>query len=166
MTTLSADAEPTERANPKGGRLARRRKYQHGSLFRRGKRDKVWVGRWWEDAVSRDGTFRSVRRSEVLGTVAELPTRRDAEQVLAGRLRRVNSGDNRPQSSCTFREFVQDTWLPEVLPTLKYSSQKHYEYLIRVHLLPALGEVHLRVISREGRVQGLSNTLHSARVGE
>jgi len=36
----------------------------------------VWVARWWEDVSGREGTLERVRRSEILGTVAEIPTRR------------------------------------------------------------------------------------------
>jgi integrase len=32
---------------------------------------------------------------------------------------------------------------------LKYSTQKHYDYVIDVHLLPAFGDVQLRLLSRE-----------------
>src|SRR5690242_21625531 len=44
-----------------GGTMVRRR-YQRGSLFKRGKREKVWVARWWEDVINADGTMG--RRSE------------------------------------------------------------------------------------------------------
>jgi hypothetical protein len=99
-----------------GGRMARRKKYQHGSIFKRGKRKKVWVARWWEDVVGANGIERT-RRSEILGTVAELPTRREAENALADRLRRINSGDFRPQSSLNFKNYAEDYWLPSVKPT-------------------------------------------------
>ena len=36
-----------------------------------------------------------------------------------------------------------------MLPTLKYSTQKHYKYLLGVHLLPAFGCSQLRQITRE-----------------
>ncbi len=147
-TKLGADAEPAKRAM-KGGKLARRKDFQHGSLFKRGTRKKVWVARWREDMMGTDGNLERVRRSEIIGTVAELPTRRDAERVLADRLRHINSGDYRPQSARTFREYVEGSWLPEVLPSVKYSTQKHYQYATNIHLLPAFGDMQLRLISRD-----------------
>jgi hypothetical protein len=129
--------------------MARNRRFQHGSLFKRGTRTKVWVARWWEDVSGREGKLERVRRSEILGTVAEIPTRRQADQVLSNRLRGINAGDFRPQSNCTFSEFVQRNWMPELLPTLKYSSKKHYEYIVNFHLIPAFGDMQLRLISRE-----------------
>jgi len=147
MTTLSADAEPAERAL-KGGKLARKKHFQHGSLFKRGKRNKVWVARFREPVTGLNGEPQRIRRSEIIGTVAELPTRRDAELVLSNKLRHLNSANYHPRSCCSLRDFVQE-WKPQVLPTLKYSTQKHYEYVIETHLLPAFGNVQLRLISRE-----------------
>ena len=129
--------------------MARGRRFQHGSLFKRGKREKKWVRRWWEDAIGPDGKLHRVRRSECLGTVAEIPTRGEAEQIMFDRLRPLNIGEYRPQSTCTFSEFVQRVWLPDVRPTLKHSTKKHYEYIVKLHLVPVFGEMQLRLITRE-----------------
>lgn len=80
--------------------------------------------------------------------VADLPTRRDAEIVLSDRLRRLNSANYSPRSFCPFRSFVQE-WEAQELPALKYSTQQHYKYVVHFHLLPAFGDVQLRLISRE-----------------
>ena len=117
-TTLSADAEPAERAL-KGGKLARKKHFQHGSLFKRGKKNKVWVARVWEPVGGPNGESSRIRRSEILGTVAELPTRRDAELVLSNRLRHLNSANYHPRSCCALREFIEE-WKPQILPTLKF----------------------------------------------
>lgn len=141
--------------------MARIRRFQHGRLFKRGTRRKVWVARWWEDVIGLDGQLDRIRCSEILGTVAELPARRDAERLLAERLRTVNAGDYRPQASCSFRDFVQEKWLPEVLPTLKYSTQKHYQYMVKAHLIPAFGESQLRLISRDAAQSFLAAKLRA-----
>jgi integrase len=145
----------------KGGKMARRRNFQYGSLWKRGKRTKVWVARWWEDAVGLDGVLERVRRSEMLGTVAEIPTRRQAEQLLADRLRHLNSGNYRPQSKSAFRDFVEEKWKPEAFPTLKFSTRTHYEYMLKVHLYPAFGDTQLRLISREAIQNLLAAKLRS-----
>jgi integrase len=144
---LSADAEPAKRAL-KGGKLARKKHFQRGSLFKRGKRNKVWIARYREPVVGANGETEFVRRSEILGNVADLPTRRDAEMVLSDRLRRVNSADYHPRSCCSFRSFVQE-WEPQAFPTLKYATQEHYKYVVHSHLLPVFGNVQLRLVSRE-----------------
>jgi len=129
--------------------MIRNRRFQHGSMFKRGKRKKVWVARWWEDVIGHEGTVERLRRSEVLGSVAEVPTRRQAEQLLADRLRSLNSGNFRPSSSLTFRDYAETTWLPEMLPTWKYATRKHNQSMLRVHLYREFGGAQLRLISRE-----------------
>lgn len=129
--------------------MARNRRFQDGQLIKRGKRKQVWVGRWWEDVIGSDGSRGRVRRSEILGAVAEISTRRQARKLLSDRLRPINAGEYRPQATWTLQSFIQDRWLPEVLPTLKYSSKQHYEYITNHHLLPVFGNVQLRLISRD-----------------
>src|SRR5581483_7791488 len=107
------------------------------------------------------GAVTRVRRSEIIGTIAEVPTRRQAEQILADQLRRLNSSEYRPSSSRTFRDYVENSWLPEVLPTLKHSTKKHYQYMLRVHLYPAFGDTQLRLITRDAVQHFLSAKLQS-----
>jgi integrase-like protein len=145
--TLITDAEQAKRAI-KGGTMVRRR-FQRGSLFKRGKREKVWVARWWEDVINADGTMGRMRRSIVIGTVAEFATRRLAMRALSERLRSLNSGSQRPQAMRTLKDFVQMDWEPVVLPTLKYATRRHYKYMLGVHLIPIFGERRLPDISRE-----------------
>src|SRR5581483_7708312 len=138
-----------------------RRRFQRGSIYKKGKRKKVWVARYFEDVIAPDGTLTRIRRSERLGTITEIPTRRQAEQVLQDRLRLFNSSDYRPSSSCTLREYAENRWLPEVLPTLKHSTKKHYQYALRVHVYPALGGMQLRLINRDVVQDFISTKLRS-----
>jgi len=162
-STLRNDAEQAGRAieNPKKGETMARRGFQQGSLFQGGTRRKVWVARWWEDVIQADGTLGRLRRSEVIGTVAEFPTRRLAMQVLSQRLSLINSGKARPQTVRSFGDFVKDDWMPVVLPTLKYATQKHYRYMLDVHLIPAFGKRRLRELTREELQSFLSRKLNS-----
>jgi integrase len=162
-TTLRGDAEQAGRAIeiPRKGETMARRGFQQGSLFQRGTRRKLWVARWWEDVIQTDGTLGRLRRSEVIGTVAEFPTRRLAMQALSLRLGSINSGKARPQSIRTFGTFVKEDWTPVVLPTLKYATQKHYRYMLDVHLIPAFGERQLRELTREELQSFLSRKLNS-----
>src|SRR5277367_1814217 len=122
-TTLKSDAEQAGGAIeiPKKGETMARRGFQQGSLFQRGARRKLWVARWWEDVIQADGTLGRLRRSEVIGTVAEFPTRRKAMQVLSQKFRAINFSDARPQSVRTFGDFVRNVWMPVILPTLKFA---------------------------------------------
>jgi integrase len=140
--------------------MTRNRRFQRGSLFKRGKRSKMWVARWWEDVIGTNGTLQRVRRSEALGLVADIPTRRQAETLMSDRLRAVNSGEFRLHTNRTLASYVKDCWLPEVLPTIKRSTQNHYQYVVNVHLLLALGTMQLRLITRD-HVQSLLSSARS-----
>jgi integrase len=141
--------------------MTRKQRFQRGSIFKRGKRNKVWIARFHEDVIGPDGSASRIRRSEILGTVAEIPTRGKAEQLLADLLRPLNSSEYRPSSSRTFKDFVENGWLPEVLPALKHSSKKHYQYILRVHLYPTFGETQMRLITRDAVQSFLAAKLRS-----
>jgi len=136
--------------------MSRKRCYQEGSLFKRGTRKKVWVARWWEDVIGPDRGFERIRRSTVLGTVAEIPTAREAKQMMSDLLRKVNSGEYRPQAVWTFGRFVEDRWKPDLYPTLKFSSKKFYDNMDYTHLKPVFGDTQLRLITKEA-VQSFLN---------
>jgi len=127
-----------------------RRRFQQGSLFLRGKRERVWVARWWEDVIRPDGAPGRIRKAEVIGSLADLPTKRLARQVLTEQLGRLNNGRQRPQSSLTLEQFVREHWESVMLPTFKYATRKHYHYMLKVHILPAFGNTRLREFSRQG----------------
>ena len=146
--TLKTDTGKTGRAIYGGKKMAHRG-FQQGSLFQRGTRKKVWVARWWEDVVEKDGAVRRVRRAETVGPVAQFPSRRAAMQVLSARLRSINEGTPRAHSVRVFRDFAVEDFSPVVLPTLKYATQKHYNYMLNVHLIPAFGSRQLRDLTRE-----------------
>ena len=142
--------------------MTRKRCYQGGSLFKRGKRSKVWVARWWEDVIGPDNRIERIRRSEVIGSVADFPTVRQARQVLSDLLRKVNSGEYRPQAVWTFGRFVEDRWKPDVYPTLKFSGKKYYDNMVNAHLMPVFGETQLRLITRES----VQSFLHAKAQGD
>jgi Phage integrase family/Phage integrase, N-terminal SAM-like domain len=150
-----SDALPPKRATF-GGRMARRRCFQEGSLFKRGTRTKVWVARWWEEVIGPDNRLERIRRSHVLGPVAEIATAREARQLLSDLMRKVNSGEHRPQAVWTFGRFVEDRWKPDVYPTLKFSSKKFYDNMVSTHLIPVFGNTQLRLISKDS-VQSFLN---------
>ena len=152
---LETGREELERAF--GEILMARKRFQHGCLFKRGKRTKVWVGRWWEERIGPDGQLQRVRRAEILGRVApELRTRRQAQSVLSYRLRSLNSGKYTALATQRLSDFVREQWAPVVLPTLKHATQRSYKYFLKVHLVPTFGNLELSEITRE-RVQVLLN---------
>ncbi len=125
-----------------------RRRFQSGCLFKRGKRRRVWVARWREDVLREDGTVGRMLRSVVLGTVADLPTRAEAQRRLNEQLRSVNQGTGRPEAMMAFGLFAETQWQVLVFPTLKLSTQHGYRNVLRKHLLPYWRPWRLRDIGR------------------
>ncbi|MCI0724359.1 MAG: site-specific integrase [Acidobacteria bacterium] len=118
-----------------------------------------------------DGSLGRVLHSEVIGLVSEL-SKREARNILETRLRPLNEGRQRPQSTITLEQFVREHWEPAVAPTLKAGSAAVYRAYLKRHLLPALGSMRLSEISRptilallaSKRQQGYSGaTLHCIR---
>jgi integrase len=128
-------------------RMARKR-FQRGDLQLRGKRNKVWVGRWREDVVLQDGTIQRVRKREILGTIKDYKTRRLAERALEQRLAEVNSLTYKPRPTATFRDFAT-RWRDSVLAQHKRSTQAGDKSRIRQHLVPELGDFCVKDITRE-----------------
>lgn len=124
-----------------------RRRFQKGSLFLRGKRNPVWVGRWREDVIE-EGRVRRIYRSEVLGTLAEIPTRPLAERELQSRLSTVNDPGYRARPTATFQQFAS-RWENTVLSQHKPSHQGTVRSHIRKYLLPFFGRFTLREIRTE-----------------
>ena len=126
-----------------------RRRYQQGCLFLRGKKRKVWVLRYREDVMLPDGQIARVNRSEILGPIVDIPTRRIAQRLVESRLRAINQQIYRPKTTLTFREFAETQWQPTLFPTFKLSTSRSYAYLLRKYLLPFFGECKLTEITRQ-----------------
>ncbi len=133
--------------------MARRKSYQKGTVFKRGRKGSmVWVGRWWENGIATDGGPCRVRRSVVLGTVAEIRTRCKAQLYLDRRLLANNLGRKRPEARIMFRDFAEEHWMKDVLPAFKLSTRSQYSYFMRKYLVPFFGQQRLEDI-RPAEVQ-------------
>jgi integrase len=165
----SADSEASSRTNcatlpAQGQRVSgpevnmARRRYQKGSLRRRGKR---WEVRWREDVILADGTIKREQRTTVLGTVEEFATGRLAEREAASFLARVNRLDYRPVKRATFGEFAEH-WKSEVIELLKPSTAKVMKSHLRFHLVPRFGYLRLDEIGQE-QVQAFVGRLAKGR---
>jgi integrase len=151
---VSAEANTRDPLRGDFGRMARRR-YQKGQLFQKGKRQKVWVARWREDVIRPDGSRSRLRRSEVLGTLKQYPTRRLAERALERRLSEteINSLSYQPRPTASFREFTLK-WQKDVLSQLKPSTRSADRSRILKHLIPEFGDVCIKDLTA-GRVQAM-----------
>jgi integrase len=119
-----------------------RRRYQKGSIRKRGKRHPIWELQWWTDCIGEDGKLTRRRESAILGYACET-TRRQALRLAEEHLRPLNAGKVTPSSSLTFRQFVEAHFVTNFLPTLKGSTQARYRVTLNNHLLPAFGDARL-----------------------
>src|ERR1700757_2502146 len=138
-----------ERGARIGKEFTIRTRFQEGHVFlRRGKRRKVWAARWREDVITPDGTVKRVLRFAVLGTSSEIKGKKEARDILQAKLRPINQGRQRPQSTMTLEQFVSELWKPGVIPTLRSGSSRYYAVQLRCHILPAFGSRRLCDIAR------------------
>jgi integrase len=127
------------------GRVKGRRRYMTRSSFQKGyvfsretDRGKVHVIRY--RVRTAEGAWR--HKAETVNS----PRRKDAERLLAERLREVNRGLRLPVE-ITFSAFAEDQWKTYVNQNLKLSTQASHNSNLRGHLLPAFGRFRLAEIS-------------------
>jgi len=114
-------------------------------VFKRGKRFKVWVGRWREDVIDSAGQLKRVRKTEVLGDVKDFPTQKLAMRELESRVAPINSTSYRAMRSATFSQFAE-IWSKNVLTQHKPSTQCAMRSQIRT-INPYFGKYPLKDIS-------------------
>jgi hypothetical protein len=141
VTVAPGQAELTSQVD----RSMARRRHQSGRVIVRGKNPPVFVGRWREDVIEAGQIIR-VERSMVLGTVAELKTKRIAQRLLNPILARINSFYYRPSKFSTVDKFA-DTWESQVLVHQKPSSVKAAKSHLRTYIRKHLGKVLLHELT-------------------
>jgi integrase len=105
------------------GEASMRRHFQHGQVFSRGKRKKIWVGRFYAPALQ-GGKLVNQRKAVILGLCADM-TKGQAQRELQRQLDPVNQGLHSLAQRLTFREFC-DQWEREILPHYRPSTQQFY----------------------------------------
>jgi integrase len=114
------------------------------------RRGDSWVGRWREDYIGNDGITRRVRRSQVIGTHEEFPTKKLARRQLDLVLARINAVDYRPGRVATFEQFAA-RWQQEAGSLRKPSTAKSQASHLRYHINPALGSKRLDELTLEAQ---------------
>ena len=121
-------------------RMARRR-YQAPKAERRGK---YWVLRYWQDEFKNGRRARERKRIRLApASMAE----REVKKIAAEHLRPMNQGLVTLGSATNFSEFVDNVYVPVVLPKMASSTQDRYQGIIDNYLKPQFGALCLRDIS-------------------
>jgi len=136
----------------------RRKRYMKGSIRpRKHGRHKVWVAQWWDEGG---------RKSRVLGKCSEM-SRGQAETIMASILEPLNenAGTRQPRAY-TFKQYVEEVYLPVCRRKWKESTRMTSEPTIRGHLVAAFGDTPLNDVTRDS-MQGLLDKMaitHSSSV--
>jgi integrase len=135
-------ARTENRLGPGKGEVMGLARYQRGTVYKCGKRIKVWYGQWREDVCRADGSFIRIHRNKRLGAMSELPTRAAAYEELSRRM-----GCGTPSVDMKFSEVVE-RWKSVVVPTIKSTTAAYYQKELRAHIIPWFGERKIASITR------------------
>jgi integrase len=116
-------------------------RHQTGYIWRVGR---SWYGRWREDVIENGRVVRK-QRSEKLAEVCDAyRTKRDVRPLLEEKLRALNEGRTRPESTLTVAAFVEDYYFPYVRENFKPSTIAGYQWQWRLYLAARLSRVTMR----------------------
>ena len=115
------------------------RKFQSGKLQVRGKRP-YWFVRVTVPVITADGPKKD-RVEKIIG-YCDAMKRKEAEKKRSEILEAVNSHRMMASAHVKFRELAEQFEKLEV-PLLGFATRSRYESVIKVHLLPAFGEMRL-----------------------
>jgi integrase len=120
-----------------------------------------WYGRWREDVLQEGRVVRKQRSAKLVDVSDRYRTKADVRPLLAEKLRPINEGRTRPESTLAVAEFVESHYLTFVEENYKPSTVAGYKTLWRIYLAPRLG----KIVVRDFRTVDAANLLqeiHSA----
>lgn len=103
-----------------------------------------WYGRWREDVLEEGRVVRKQRSAKLADVCDRYRTKSDVRPLLAEKLRPINEGKTRPESTLTVAEFVEGFYLPFVKENYKPSTSVGYEKVWKKHLSARLSKITLR----------------------
>jgi hypothetical protein len=115
-----------------------KRRFQNPKPFREGN---WWWLTFWTDELHQGRLQRKRKRVRLCS--ADLPER-EARKIGSEKLRPMNQGLETIGSATCFREYVEGTFKPTVLPLMANTTRASYEGTLRKYLIPMFGDVPLR----------------------
>jgi integrase len=103
-----------------------------------------WYGRWREDVLEEGRVIRKQRSVKLADVSDRYRTKADVRPLLAEKLRPINEGRHRPESTLPVADFVEDFYLPFVKENYKPSTSVGYQKIWKKHLAPRLSQITLR----------------------
>lgn len=140
-------------------KMARRRGQRSGELRNSGG---SWLLRYYVDGTEFDELGR-LKRERVTVTIADskgpkaIGIREARRLAWEEWLSKLDQAHTRPSSAKTFLEFVNQRYRPDVIESMKPSTQAFAESILRRHVIPMLGSTPLRELT-PAHVQSVINT--------
>ena len=119
------------------------RRWQQGTVYKTGKRTKMWYGMWREEFSDADGNVKRRQRNVKLGTVADLPTRTTAREAL---VRRIGVSP-KPKVEMTLSDLFA-RWKKVASASLKKTTYAHYVNALTSYVVPVFGDREITCIER------------------
>jgi integrase len=114
---------------------------QKGYIWKVGR---SWYARWREDVLEDGRVVRKQRSAKLADVCDRYRSKSDVRPLLAEKLRPMNEGRTRPESTLPVAEFVENHYMPFVEENFKPSTVAGYKHLWRHYLSPHLQNVVLR----------------------
>jgi integrase len=135
-----------------------RQRYQSGSLSKEVRKSSpaVWIFRWREETSAG-----RVNRKQIVGTVEQFPTKRDAKRAVEHLRLHVNAEN--PAVPVTIRQVVKHYELNE-LPNKAFSTQRTFNTSLNTWILPKWGEhmlTDVKTVQVESWLRSLSLANHT-----
>lgn len=119
------------------------RRWQQGTVYKTGRRTKMWYGMWREEFSDADGNVKRRQRNVKLGPVAEFPTRTAAREVLARRI----GASSKPKVEMTLSDLFAK-WKKVASASLKKTTYDHYVNALRSYVVPVFGNREIACVER------------------
>ena len=104
-------------------------------------RGKWWTLCYWQDEFENG---KRVRKRKRIKLAPAKMGEREVEKLALEKLRPLNQGLEVIGSATNFRDFVEGTYIPVILPLMAKSTQDRYQGVIKNYLAPTFGELCLR----------------------
>jgi integrase len=114
---------------------------QTGYIWRVGR---SWFGRWREDVLEDGRVVRKQRSARLADVCDRYRSKADVRPLLAEKLRPINEGKARPESTLPITELVRCHYWPFVEENYKPSTIAGYKSLWRAYVQPHLGKTAIR----------------------
>src|SRR5271156_6174092 len=114
---------------------------QEGYIWKVGR---SWYGRWREDALEDGRVVRKQRSAKLAEVCDRYRSATDVRPLLADKLRPINEGRTRPESTLPVTAYVEKFYLPFVEENFKPSTVAGYKHIWEHYLAPRLTKLVLR----------------------